>query len=281
LLNVQRDNILVVNEAINAMLLEEDDFTALRESIDKYTEFDQIELAQKTEKHDLLEFRRISAYLYRMNKKFKKSIEVCKRDELWQDATETAAESNDPVLAESLLRFFVEGKNSPSFAATLYSCYSLLTADVVMELAWRNNLMDFAMPFLIQSVADYNGQLSAITKKLEEADNKIKEEEEARKQIEEEEQELYNVGTPNLLAPPPGGMVGGGMMGAPMMDPGMGMGAPMMGGGMPMGGGMGMPMGGGMGMDQGMGMPMGGGMGMPMGGGMGMDQGGMGMQGMY
>jgi len=275
LLNVQREDISTVNEALNAMFLEEDDFTSLRESIEKYHAFDQIALAQICEKHDLIEFRRISAYLYRINKKYNKSIEVCKRDSLWQDATETAAESSKPELAESLLRFFVAEGNSPSFAATLYSCYALLTADVVLELAWRNNLMDFAMPFLIQSVADYNTKLTTITKRLEEADKKQKEEDEARKQLEEEEQQLYDVGAPNLLAPPPG--MGGGMdpmggMGG-MGGPGMGGGMPPIGGGMPpMGGGM-PPMGGGM-PPMGGGMPpMGGGM-PPMGGGMG---GGMGL----
>lgn len=36
------------------------------------------------------------------------------------------------------------------FAACLYTCYDLIRADVVLELAWMNNMMDFAYPFLLQ-----------------------------------------------------------------------------------------------------------------------------------
>ena len=38
----------------------------------------------------------------------------------------------------------------------LYMCYDLLEPDVVLELAWRNNLMDFAMPFMIQYMKELN-----------------------------------------------------------------------------------------------------------------------------
>lgn len=31
----------------------------------------------------------------------------------------------------------------------LYTCYDVLKPDVVMELAWRYNLMEFCMPFFI------------------------------------------------------------------------------------------------------------------------------------
>jgi clathrin heavy chain len=252
LLQVQRENSLVVNEAINEILFQEDDFKALRESVTKYTEFDQIALAQKIERHDLLEFRRIAALLFRLNKKYAKSIEVCKIDSLWQDATETAAESKNPEVAENLLKFFVAQGNSSSFAATLFACYDLLRADFVMELAWRNNLMDYAMPFMIQSVFHYNQRLDLLTAKVEAAEKKEKDEEDARRAQEEEDQDLYNPVVPDLLEAPPMGM-GMGMGGMPMggmnmggyVDPsqmggGMGYVDPSQMGGMGMGGNMGM-----------------------------------------
>lgn len=31
-----------------------------------------------------------------------------------------------------------------------FQCYELLRPDVILELAWRHNIMDFAMPYLIQ-----------------------------------------------------------------------------------------------------------------------------------
>ena len=31
-----------------------------------------------------------------------------------------------------------------------FQCYDLLRPDVILELAWRHKIMDFAMPYLIQ-----------------------------------------------------------------------------------------------------------------------------------
>jgi clathrin heavy chain len=61
-------------------------------------------LANDLENHELLECRRIAALLYRKNKKYQKSIDLSKKDELYKDAMETVAESKDPALAEDLLR---------------------------------------------------------------------------------------------------------------------------------------------------------------------------------
>ena len=36
------------------------------------------------------------------------------------------------------------------FAACLYACYDLLKPDNVLELAWRNKLMDMSFPYIIQ-----------------------------------------------------------------------------------------------------------------------------------
>merc|ERR1712228_954724 len=62
-----------------------------RENIADYEAFDQIALAQQLQKHELLEFRRIAAHLYRTNKRYTTSIALSKQDNLWQDAMETAA----------------------------------------------------------------------------------------------------------------------------------------------------------------------------------------------
>ena len=52
-----------MNEALNNLLIEEEDYQGLRNSIDAYDNFDNITLAQRLEKHELIEFRRIAAYL--------------------------------------------------------------------------------------------------------------------------------------------------------------------------------------------------------------------------
>jgi len=76
----------VVNEALNNLLIEEEDYQALRASIEAFDNFDNIGLAQKLEKHPLLEFRRIAAFLYKGNNRWKQSVELCKKDKLYKVA---------------------------------------------------------------------------------------------------------------------------------------------------------------------------------------------------
>lgn len=138
-----------VNTAYNDLLIEEEDFAGLRDSIDHFDNFDSIALAQRLEKHELLEFRRIAAHLYKRNKRWRQSITLSKQDKLFKDAMETAADSKDTATAEELLQYFVEIGNRECFAAMLLTCYDLMRPDVVMELSWRNNLNDFSMPYMI------------------------------------------------------------------------------------------------------------------------------------
>ena len=53
-------------------------------------------------------------------------------------------------LHQDLLSYFLDHKAYDCFAACLFQCYDLLHPDVILELAWKHNIMDFAMPYLIQ-----------------------------------------------------------------------------------------------------------------------------------
>lgn len=66
-----------------------------------------------------------------------------------------AGESKDIDIAEDLIAWFLEEKYHECFAACLFQCYDLLRPDVILELAWRHNIMDFAMPYMIQVVREY------------------------------------------------------------------------------------------------------------------------------
>lgn len=66
LVAVQSVNNQAVNNAYNDLLIEEEDYKTLRDSIDNFENFDNIALAQRLEKHELLEFRRIAAHLYKV-----------------------------------------------------------------------------------------------------------------------------------------------------------------------------------------------------------------------
>lgn len=68
---------------------------------------------------------------------------------------EYAAESRDVETAENLIAWFLEQRNYECFAASLFQCYDLLRPDIILELAWRNNITDFAMPYMIQVMREY------------------------------------------------------------------------------------------------------------------------------
>lgn len=80
---------------------------------------------------------------------------------LSQDAMLYAAESKDAELAENLLQWFLEEGRKECFAACLFASYDLLHPDVVLELAWRHNIMDFAMPYFIQVMREYLTKVSS------------------------------------------------------------------------------------------------------------------------
>nr|CAD7427687.1 unnamed protein product [Timema monikensis] len=170
--SVQSLNNKAINEALNNLLIEEEDYQGLRTSIDAFDNFDNIALAQKLEKHELIEFRRIAAYLYKGNNRWKQSVELCKKDRLFKDAMEYAAESKNAEVAEELLAWFLEKGSHDCFAACLFQCYDLLHPDVILELAWRHDIMDFAMPYLIQVTREYISKVD----KLEESESQRLEE---------------------------------------------------------------------------------------------------------
>jgi clathrin heavy chain len=168
LVAVQPGDVAAVNEALHQLLIEEENFEALRTSIDTYKNYDGVALAQTLEKHAFLEFRRLGAYLYKRVGRFAQSMDISKGDQLWKDAMATAAESKDPAVAEALLRFFVSKEMAPAFAACLAVCYDLIHPDVALELAWKAKMMDFAMPYIVNVVKEYVGKVDALTSKAKE-----------------------------------------------------------------------------------------------------------------
>ena len=84
-------NIPHVNEALNELYVEEEDWESLQQSIDTFDQFDNMALHARA-KHELIKFRQIGAYLYKKNKRFAQSVELSKQDKLWQTAMETTGE---------------------------------------------------------------------------------------------------------------------------------------------------------------------------------------------
>ena len=181
------------------------------------------------ENHELLECRRISALLYRKGKSYKKSIEISKKDDLYQDAMETVAESKDPALAEELLRFIMTRQDKELVAAMLYNCYELIKPDVAMEVGWRCGLQEYVMPYFIQFVRDMSDKVEGVQKSTDDIKKKeeVKAEEAANRPLDMDMNFMFPGMAPNngpaAIMPAPGMMpnMGAGMYGGGL-PPGMG-----------------------------------------------------------
>ncbi|CAN6705271.1 unnamed protein product [Malus baccata var. baccata] len=218
---VQSNNVSAVNEALNEIYVEEEDYERLRESIDLHDSFDQIGLAQKIEKHELLEMRRVAAYIYKKAGRWKQSIGLSKKDKLYKDAMETASQSGDRELAEELLVYFIEQGKKECFASCLFVCYDLIRPDIALELAWMNNMIDFAFPYLLQFIREYTGKVDELVKDKIEAQKEIKAKEQEDKEV-IAQQNMYAQLLPLALPAPPIPGMSGGMGGGYAPPPPMG-----------------------------------------------------------
>ncbi|CAM0950540.1 unnamed protein product [Alopecurus aequalis] len=225
---VQSNNVSAVNEALNELYVEEEDYEKLRESVDMHDNFDQIGLAQKLEKHELLEMRRIAAYIYKKAGRWKQSIALSKKDNMYKDCMETCSQSGDRELSEDLLVYFIEQGKKECFASCLFICYDLIRADVALELAWTNNMLDFAFPYLLQFIREYTSKVDDLVKDRIESQKEEKAKESEEKEL-VAQQNMYAQLLPLALPAPPGMMGGPPPMGGMGMPPMGGMGMPPMG----------------------------------------------------
>ncbi|KAM3256570.1 hypothetical protein ACQJBY_049169 [Aegilops geniculata] len=224
----QSNNVSAVNEALNELYVEEEDYERLRESVDMHDNFDQIGLAQKLEKHELLEMRRIAAYIYKKAGRWKQSIALSKKDNMYKDCMETCSQSGDRELSEDLLVYFIEQGKKECFASCLFICYDLIRADVALELAWTNNMLDFAFPYLLQFIREYTSKVDDLVKDRIESQKEEKAKENEEKEL-VAQQNMYAQLLPLALPAPPGMMGGPPPMGGMGMPPMGGMGMPPMG----------------------------------------------------
>jgi clathrin heavy chain len=217
--SVQHNNLQAVNDALHELYVEAGDYDSVRKSVETYDNVDLLKLAQELEKHELVEFRRLAAFVFKKKGKHTNSVELSKADGMYRDAMETAAESESSEICEDLLRFFVDEGRQDCFAASLFTMYDYLTPDVVLELAYRFNMMDFALPYLVQVVREYTTRVQELEQKQDKMADKT--------------EDL------NQLAPTTGMGYDMGMGQMALMGPGMGATGMNMMGGMPQQGGYG------------------------------------------
>lgn len=164
LISVLDKNNSVVNGAYHDLLIEEEDYKSLRSAIDSdaSNRYNSLDLAERLENHPLIFFRQISATLYTNNKKYNKAISILKNDKLWADLIKTVAISKSTKHAHELLDYFVETGNHECFVALLYSAYSLIELDYVLELSWLHNLSNFIKPYEISITYENQKKLTEV-----------------------------------------------------------------------------------------------------------------------
>ncbi|TKY47560.1 Clathrin heavy chain 1 [Spatholobus suberectus] len=198
---VQSNNVSAVNEALNEIYVEEEDYDRLRESIDLHDNFDQIGLAQKVDGSSPLPCQR--------------RITFTKMP--WRQASQ----SGDRDLAEELLVYYIDQGKKECFASCLFVCYDLIRADIALELAWMHNMIDFAFPYLLQFIREYTGKVDELVKDRIEAQNQVKAKEQEEKEV-IAQQNMYAQLLPLALPAPPMPGMGGGFAPPPPMG-GLGM----------------------------------------------------------
>ncbi|PVV00105.1 hypothetical protein BB559_000117 [Furculomyces boomerangus] len=167
-----------VIEALHDLYIESFDYTLLRRSISVHKDFDQKKLALNLKDHKLLEFRRIATFLFNRLSMFNESIELSKKDKLYSDAIATAKLGNSQKIVHELLQYFLspllaeisdEGSSVGDccFLACLTINNHLINPSFVMELAYKYNKSNIAMPFFINYTHNMYNQLNHLTAEVE------------------------------------------------------------------------------------------------------------------
>ncbi|KAJ7702492.1 armadillo-type protein [Mycena olivaceomarginata] len=155
-------NLEDVNDAYNDLLIEEEDYKSLSDSIDNFNTSNTITLA-KCLQTSLLEFRRLAAPPFQA---------LLKQDQLYKDTMITVSMSGLTEVAEELLSYFVDIGNKEYFSALLFICFNLLRSDVVKELSWQHGLNYFYMPYKIQVQHSLVTKLAQLEKEVKEQSKK-------------------------------------------------------------------------------------------------------------
>ena len=167
LISVQASHNPIINQALNEILLAEEDVEGLQLSINRSDRFDTDALAKHLAAHTLPQFRRLAAHIYKQARRWEDAIAILKNDSLYSEAVTLAAESKSRTCAEGLLRYFGELGNETMFAACLVNAYGLIRPDVALEVSWRHGWHDTLIPFMCQSMREYQERMDRLESEVE------------------------------------------------------------------------------------------------------------------
>lgn len=162
------DGMIEINNALVDIYIQQNDAKALTELIKRTTAYDTYAtLDRLTDAKQTVSLRRVAVAAYTSLKKFDEGIEYAIKNGFYDEASECAAESKDGTKCDQLLRLICSDEfpdkaiRKEIFAVAVARCGERARPDVVLELAWRFGMMDYAMPYMI-------GQLKSMTDKIAE-----------------------------------------------------------------------------------------------------------------
>ncbi|KAI9629013.1 hypothetical protein H4Q26_018364 [Puccinia striiformis f. sp. tritici PST-130] len=153
LIAVQHLDLPAINEAYHDLLIEEEDYATSRDSLSNHENFDQVNLAQRLENHQFLEFRRLASLVYAKNSKLQESIGLSKDDKLFKDAMITAASSNSNGVVEELLEYFVKIGNKNALRLVFISVM-ILFVRMLLKIYNGDTINDYTMPHRLQRMRE-------------------------------------------------------------------------------------------------------------------------------
>jgi clathrin heavy chain len=77
---VQQLNLPNVNDALNALYIEDGEYEKLQSSVDSFGNFDVVALANAMQAHECLEFRRLATHLYKKGRQWDQAVALAKKD---------------------------------------------------------------------------------------------------------------------------------------------------------------------------------------------------------
>lgn len=161
---------ITVRNAYYDLLIQGEDYKALRISVDTYTSVDGLALARQLASHALLEFRCIAAHLFKRHQKWRESVTLSTQDRL-DDAMDTVAESGDKQLAEGLFLLLTESEKQEEFCDVPVRLPRFDPAGFGNGAGVpRHEMHDVAMPYMVQVTRQSVATIEMLEEKVQEID---------------------------------------------------------------------------------------------------------------
>lgn len=116
--------------------------------------------------------RRSAVTLYAALKKYDEGIQYAVKNRFYDEASTCAAASENGEKCEAMLRMICS-KEFPDekirkeiFAVAVSRVDKMVRADVVLELAWRFQMIDFAMPYLIGNMRHMSEKIAHLEERV-------------------------------------------------------------------------------------------------------------------